>query len=104
MKYSKEKEREYYNQKLIKDGIVNGVTQLGDDVDNGNYKFPWKNFSISCIGTIIGLTVRDMIGTEALIPNKGLRFCADVVILIITISLVNLIFIGISKLSKPKTN
>jgi uncharacterized membrane protein len=104
MKYSKERERKYYNRELVRGSIRDEVTKLGDDVDNGTYEFPWKNFIISTTGTILGLILRDMIGTETLIPNKGLKFCADVVILVVMISLVNLVVIGFSKLLKPKAN
>ena len=100
MKYSKEKEQSYYNRMLLR----NSISNLADDVDNGTYEFPWKNFIISTTGTILGLIIRDMIGTETLISNKGLKFCADVAILVVMITLVNLVVMGFSKLFKPKAN
>ena len=104
MKYSKEKEKEYYNRKLLKGGIMNSITELGDDVDNGKYNIPWRNFSANFIGTFIGLTVNDIIVTEARVSNTGLRFCADVLILIVMITLVNVVFMAFSKLLKLKAN
>ena len=100
MKYSKEKAQSYYKRMLLR----NSISNLADDVDNGTYEFPWKNFIISTTGTILGLIIRDMIGTETLIPNKGLKFCADVAILVVMITLVNLVVMGFSKLLNHKAN
>lgn len=100
MKYSKKKEQSYYNRMLLR----NSISNIADDVDNGTYEFPWKNFIISTTGTILGLIIRDMIGTETLIPNKGLKFCVDVAILVVMITLVNLVVMGFSKLLNHKAN
>ena len=104
MKYSKEREREYYNQKLIKDSIISEISNLADDVDNGTYKIPCKNFITNAIGTILGIILCDIIGIETLNLNKGLKFWADVVIFVVMIILANLVVMGFSKLFKPKAN
>ena len=103
MKYSKEKEKEYYNQKLIKDGFRNEMKEFGENVRKGNYKFPWKDFFITFIGVFAGSVISEKIGVDRLISDRSLSFCAEVLIIAAGIVLTHAAVLGFSKLIKPKT-
>ena len=89
MKYTKENEIQYYNQKLIKDTIK-------DEIKKPN-KFEWKDSVLSFLGLVLGFIVTDIIGLEELIDNKLLRYTAEIFILVAGITVVNVIAIGLKK-------
>ena len=94
MKYTKENEREYYNQKLLKETFKDEIKKL--------HKFDWKEDVLLFLGLILGFIVTDIIGLEELIGNKFLRYTAEIFILVIGIAVVNLTAAGLKKLMTNK--
>ena len=83
MKYTKEKEQEYYNTKLIKESIK--------DSSSRPHKLSVLDTLVHIIGTVLGFIIQDIIDTDKLISNGVLRFFADVIIIVIAITAVNVI-------------
>ena len=94
MKYTKENEREYYNQKLLKETFKDEIKKP--------HKFDWKEDVLLFFGLILGFIVTDIIGLEELIGNKFLRYTAEIFILVIGIAVVNLTAAGLKKLMTNK--
>ena len=95
MKDSKaEKEREYYNSKLIREGIKSEMKKP--------HKLDWKELVISIIGIIIGMTVINILNTESVITNSFGRFCAEVLIIAFSVTLVNILVFAAGKLKKKE--
>lgn len=89
MEYTKEKEQEYYNKKLINETIKEEIKKP--------HKFDWKDSFLSFLGLVLGFIVTDIIGLEELIGNKLLRYTAEIFILVVGITVVNVIAIGLKK-------
>jgi len=70
-----EKEREYYNHKILKESF-------SDEMKKPR-RIDWAELIAVFIGVFLGLTIRDVIGTEQLISNSAARFFADTVITVI---------------------
>lgn len=94
MEYTKENEKEYYNQKLLKETFQDEIKKP--------HKFDWKEAVLLLLGLILGFIVTDIIGLEELIGNKFLRYTAEVFILVIAIAAVNVIAVGFKKLMTNK--
>ena len=94
MEYTKEKEQEYYNKKLINETMKEEIKKP--------HKFDWKEAVLLLLGLILGFIVTDIIGLEELIGNKFLRYMAEVFILVIAIAAVNVIAVGFKKLMTNK--
>lgn len=67
-----EKERRYYNKKLIKDGFRDEMKKP--------HPIDWKDMLARVLGCWLGLWLCDLIGTETLIQNSAGRFAVDVLI------------------------
>ncbi len=94
MKYTKENEKEYYNQKLLKETFQDEIKKP--------HKFDWKEAVLLLLGLILGFIVTDIIGLEELISNKILRYTAEIFILVIAIAAVNAFAVGFKKLMTNK--
>ena len=84
-----EKERRYYNNKLIKEGIRDEMKKP--------HPINWMDFLTSVIGTALGFAVCGLIGTETLIRNGAGRFAVNVLIVTAMIAVVKLAAYGITK-------
>ena len=91
-----EKEREYYNRKILKESF-------SDEMKKPR-RMDWAELIAVFIGVFLGLTIRDVIGTEQLISNSAARFFADTVITVIMILAVQGIFALAKKLTAKKQN
>lgn len=89
-----EQERKQYNKKLLKESF------------NGEMKKPhrtdWADMIAVFIGTVLGLSIRDAIDTKRLISNGFGRFCVDVLIIVIAITVVHGIIALVKKLTAKK--
>jgi hypothetical protein len=94
MEYTKEKEQEYYNKKLINETMKEEIKKP--------HKFDWKECVLLFVGLLLGFIITDIIGTDELISNKILRFTAEVFILFISISVVNIVAAVIKRLMTRK--
>jgi hypothetical protein len=94
MKYTKDKEKEYYNHKLIKETLKDEIKEP--------HKFDWKEYVLLFFVLLLGFIVTNIIGIDQLISNKFLRFTAEVFILFFAIALVNAIALGLKKLMTGK--
>ena len=94
MNYTKENEKQYYNNKLIKDTLKDEIKEP--------HKFDWKEYVLFFLGLLLGFIVTNIIGIDQLISNKFLRFTAEVFILFFAIALVNAIALGLKKLMTGK--
>lgn len=94
MNYTKENEKQYYNNKLIKDTLKDEIKEP--------HKFDWKEYVLLFLGLLLGFIVTNIIGIDQLISNKFLRFTAEVFILFFAIALVNAIALGLKKLMTGK--
>ena len=94
MKYTKENEKEYYNQKLLKETFQDEIKKP--------HKFDWKEAVLLLLGLILGFIVTDIIGLEELISNRILRYTAEIFILVIAIAAVNAFAVGFKKLMTDK--
>lgn len=87
-------ERKQYNKKLLKESF------------NGEMKKPhrtdWATVIAIFFGTMLGLFIQDVIDTEKLISNTVLRFCVDVLIIVIAITVVHGIIALVKKLTAKK--
>lgn len=72
-----EKERRYYNKKLIKEGFKNEIKKP--------HKIDWKDIITNCIGISLGLTLTDKIKMDSLIHNSFGRFMAETFIVVAVI-------------------
>ena len=94
MNYTKENEKQYYNNKLIKETLKDEIKEP--------HKFDWKEYVLLFFGLLLGFIVTNIIGIDQLISNKFLRFTAEVFILFFAIALVNAIALGLKKLMTGK--
>lgn len=78
-----EKERQYYNKKLIKQGLKNEL--------KGAPKISLRELVLTLIGSFIGMAVIDGIGIDGLINNRVAVFLSEAVIIALSIHIVYLI-------------
>ena len=78
-----EKERQYYNKKLIKQGFKNEL--------KGAPKISLRELVLTLIGSFIGMAVIDVIGIDGLINNRVAVFLTEAVIIALSIHIVYLI-------------
>ncbi|HAG12346.1 MAG TPA: hypothetical protein DCG49_00610 [Ruminococcus sp.] len=87
-----EKERRYYNKKLIKDGFQNEMKKpLPIDI---------KDLIARILGCGLGLWLCDLIGTETLIRNNVMRFVVDVLIVSAMLAAAEAVFRLLSRAMK----
>ena len=89
-----EQERKQDNQELIK--------QTFKDEMKKPHRIDWADMIAVFIGTMLGLFIQDVIDTEKLISNTVLRFCVDVLIIVIAITVVHGIIALVKKLTAKK--
>ncbi len=78
-----EKERQYYNKKLIIQGLKNEL--------KGAPKISLRELVLTLIGSFIGMAVIDGIGIDGLINNRVAVFLTEAVIIALSIHIVYLI-------------
>jgi Na+/H+-dicarboxylate symporter len=89
-----EQERKQDNQDLMK--------QTFKDEMKKTHRIDWADMIAVFIGTMLGLFIQDVIDTEKLISNTVLRFCVDVLIIVIAITVVHGIIALVKKLTAKK--
>lgn len=66
------------------------------------HRTDWATVIAAFFGTMLGLFIQDVIDTEKLISNTVLRFCVDVLIIVIAITVVHGIIALVKKLTAKK--
>jgi Na+/H+-dicarboxylate symporter len=89
-----EQERKQDNQDLMK--------QTFKDEIKKTHRIDWADMIAVFIGTMLGLFIQDVIDTEKLISNTVLRFCVDVLIIVIAITVVQGIIALVKKMTAKK--
>lgn len=84
-----ELERKQYNQKLLKESFSDEMKKP--------HRIDWVELAATFIGTMLGLFIKDAVGTKELISNSAARFCADVAITVVMILVVQSAFWFIRK-------
>ncbi len=87
-----EKERKYYNKKLIKNSIESEIKK--------SHKIDWKEYINDCIGIFLGLMLNDKIGIENHFNSVFIGFTVDVFIIVAAIIFIKIIFNSILKIVK----
>ena len=78
-----EKERQYYNKKLIKEGVQNELKKP--------FRINWAELIANCIGIFIGLQIFHLTGLEESITSGAVRILVQVLIVAACMTAVNLI-------------
>lgn len=91
-----EQERKHYNKKILKESFKDEMKKP--------HRIDWADMIAVFIGTMLGLFIQDVIDTEKLISNTVLRFCVDVLIIVIAILAVQGIFAVVRKLRQNSKN
>ena len=78
-----EKERQYYNKKLIKQGLKNEL--------KGAPKISLRELVLTLIGSFIGMAVIDGIKIGKLINNNVAAFLAEAIIIALSVHIIYLI-------------
>ena len=68
-----EKERQYYNKKLIKAGFQDEIKKP--------HKIDWADFVTTFLGIFIGLSINRLTGIETRISNGVLCFLSEILIM-----------------------
>ena len=89
-----EAERAYYNKKLIREGMEEELKK------SVSWKQFLQDFMQFVIGNLIGRVLIEKIGTDTLIPNKPVRFIAEVLILATMIMLVHIVIEDVKKMMR----
>lgn len=78
-----EKERQYYNKKLIKEGVRNELKQP--------FRINWIELIANCIGIFIGLRIFHLAGFETRITNGAVRILVQVLLIAACMTVTNLL-------------
>jgi len=76
-----EQERKHYNKIILKESFKDEMKKP--------HRIDWADMIATFFGTMLGLFIQDVIDTEKLISNTVLRFCVDVLIIVIAITVVH---------------
>ncbi|MBR3449169.1 MAG: hypothetical protein IKH27_15345 [Oscillospiraceae bacterium] len=78
-----EKERQYYNKKLIKEGVRNELKQP--------FRINWIELIANCIGIFIGLRIFHLAALETRITNGAVRILVQVLLIAACMTVTNLL-------------
>ncbi len=89
-----EKERRYYNRKLLKDGFKREIKRP--------HKIDWKDIICNCIGISLGLTLTDKIKIERFLHNSFATYMAEIFIIVTIIIIIKALVYLIYRVARKK--
>ncbi len=89
-----EKERQYYNKKLLKEGVRNELKMP--------LKINWAELLANCIGIFIGLRITHLTALEERITNGVLSILVQAAVIAVCMAVMNLIVNALCRLFGKK--